>query len=112
MNKHIQEQKTKEEIMTVKFTARHFEASQQLKDYAHEAVEKLPQYFDRIISCTIVLEPSASIKSPQKAEIHLQIPNKTLKAEERSDKYEKAISKAVDTLARQLKRYKEKKFAH
>lgn len=98
--------------MTVNFTARHFEASQQLKNYAHEAVEKLPQYFDRIISCTIVLEPSASTEHPQKAEIHVKIPNKTLKAEERSEKYEKSISKAVDNLSRQLKRYKEKKFAH
>jgi putative sigma-54 modulation protein len=112
MNKHIQEQKTKEEIMTVKFTARHFEASQQLKDYAYEAVEKLPQYFDRIISCDIVLEPSAAIKKPQKAEIQIKVPNKVLKAEERAEKYEQAISKAVENLARQLKRYKEKKFAH
>jgi len=111
-NKHTQEQKTKEDFMTVKFTARHFEASQQLKEYAHEAVEKLPHYFDRIVSCTIVLEPSASAKNPQKAEIHVKIPNTTLSAEVKAVKYEKAISNAVDNLARQLKRYKQKKFTH
>jgi len=111
-NKHIQEQKTKEEIMTVKFTARHFDASDNLKEYANDAVQKLTQYFDRIVSCTIVLEPSASNKSPQKAEIHIKIPNKTLSAEEKAEKYEQAISSAVDNLARQLKRYKQKKFAH
>ena len=112
MNKHIQEQKIKENIMTINFTARHFEASQQLKDYAFEAVNKLPQYFDRIVSCTIVLAPTASTKDPQKAEIHIKIPNKTLKAEEQSKKYEIAISSAVDSLSRQLKRYKKKKFTH
>ena len=48
--------------MNINFTARHFEASQQLKDYAFEAVNKLPQYFDRIVSCTIVLAPTASTK--------------------------------------------------
>ncbi len=98
--------------MTINFTARHFEPSQHLKDYAHKMVEKLPHYFNRIVSCDIVLEPSASTKNPQKVEIHVKIPNKTLTAEEKSEKYEKAISKAVDSLARQLKRYKEKKFAH
>ena len=98
--------------MTINFTARHFEPSQQLKDYAHKMVEKLPHYFNRIVSCDIVLEPSASTKYPQKVEIHIKIPNKTLTAEQKSEKYEKAISKAVDSLARQLKRYKEKKFAH
>ncbi len=112
MNKHTQEQKTKEEIMTVNFTARHFEASENLKEYAHEAVEKLPQFFDRIVSCSIVLEPSASNKHPQKAEIHIKVPNKTLSAEEKAEKYEKAISNAVDNLSRQLKRYKQKKFSH
>ena len=111
-NKLIQEQKIKEKIRIINFTARHFEASQQLKDYAIEAVNKLPQYFDRIISCTIVLTPSASTKEPQKAEIHIKIPNKTLKAVGQSKKYEKAISSAVDSLSRQLNRYKEKKFTH
>jgi putative sigma-54 modulation protein len=98
--------------MNIKFTARHFEASPQLQAYANDAVKKLEQYFNRIVSCDIVLEPSASIKKPQKAEIHLKIPNKTLMAEESAELYEQAISTAVDNLARQLKRYKEKKFAH
>ena len=49
--------------MTINFTARHFEASQQLKDYAFEAVNKLPQYFDRIVSCTIVLAPTFNKRS-------------------------------------------------
>lgn len=98
--------------MTVTFTARHFEASDKLKEYAEQSVQKLEHYFDRIVSCSIVLEPSASIKQPQKAEIQIKIPNKILKAEERADKYEKAISSATDNLARQLKRYKQKKFTH
>ena len=98
--------------MNTNFTARHFEASPQLQEYANEAVKKLAQFYDRIVSCDIVLEPSASKETPQKAEIHVKIPNKTLKAEESAEYYEKAISNAVDNLSRQLKRYKEKKFAH
>lgn len=98
--------------MNINFTARHFEASTQLQKYANEAVQKLSQYFDRIISCDIVLEPDASQKNPQKAEIHLKIPNKTLQAEASAERYEQAISEVVDNLSRQLKRYKEKKFTH
>lgn len=104
--------KLKEEPMNVTFTARHFEASENLKNYAQESVQKLTQYFDRIVSCSIVLEPSASNKTPQKAEILVKIPNKVLTAEVSAEVYEKAISDAVDNMARQLKRYKEKKFAH
>lgn len=98
--------------MNINFTARHFEASPSLKEYAKEAVTKLEQYFDRIVSCDIVLEPSAETTTPQKAEIHVKIPNKVLTSEVSSEYYEKAISEAVDNLSRQLKRYKTKKFAH
>lgn len=96
--------------MNVKFTARHFEASTQLQNYAKDSVTKLEQFFDRIVSCDITLEPTASPKTPQKAEIHIKIPNKTLTASESAEKYEQAISAAVDNMSRQLKRYKEKKF--
>ncbi|MBO6795454.1 MAG: ribosome-associated translation inhibitor RaiA [Balneolaceae bacterium] len=98
--------------MNVTFTARHFEASQNLKNYAQDSVQKLTQYFDRIVSCSIVLAPNADKNAPQKAEIHVKIPNKVLTAEVSAEVYEKAISEAVDNLSRQLKRYKEKKFAH
>ncbi len=98
--------------MNVTFTARHFEASQNLKNYAQDSVQKLTQYFDRIVSCSIVLAPNADNNAPQKAELIVKIPNKTLTAEVSAEVYEKAISEAVDNLSRQLKRYKEKKFAH
>ena len=97
--------------MNIQFTARHFEASPTLKDYCEDSVTKLKQFYDRIVSCSIVLEPSADHDNPQKAEIVLQIPNKVLTASERAPKYEQAVLAAVENLSRQLKRYKEKKFS-
>lgn len=96
--------------MNIRFTARHFDASTSLKNYSEDAVTKLEQFYDRIVSCSIVLEPSADNDNPQKAEIILQVPNKVLKATEKAPKYEQAVLAAVENLSRQLKRYKEKKF--
>jgi putative sigma-54 modulation protein len=96
--------------MNVRFTARHFEASNQLKEFSKDAVSKLENFYDRIVSCSIVLEPDPSDETPQKAELIVKIPNTTLTASESAEKYETAILAVVDNLSRQLKRYKEKKF--
>ncbi len=95
--------------MNIRFTARHFDASTSLKNYSEDAVTKLEQFYDRIVSCSIVLEPTADNENPQKAEIIIQVPNKVLKATEMAPKYEQAVLAAVENLSRQLKRYKEKK---
>lgn len=96
--------------MNIRFTARHFDASTNLKNYSEDAVTKLEQFYDRIVSCSIVLEPHADNENPQQAEIIVKIPNKVLTATEIAPKYEQAVLAAVDNLSRQLKRYKEKKF--
>lgn len=96
--------------MNIRFTARHFDASTGLKTYSEDAVGKLEQFYDRIVSCSIVLEPHADKENPQQAEIIVQIPNKVLTATEKAPKYEQAVLSAVENLSRQLKRYKEKKY--
>ena len=96
--------------MNITFTARHFDASNNLKTFSEDAVSKLEQFYDRIVSCSIVLEPTASPKTPQKAELIVKIPNTTLTASESAEKYEQAVQMAVDNISRQLKRYKEKKY--
>tara|TARA_R110000868_G_scaffold304437_21_gene565393 strand:- start:24336 stop:24635 length:300 start_codon:yes stop_codon:yes gene_type:complete len=96
--------------MNIRFTARHFDASTSLKNYSEDAVTKLEQFYDRIVSCSIVLEPTADNDNPQKAEIIIQIPNKVLTASESAPKYEQAVLATVENLSRQLKRYKEKKY--
>lgn len=97
--------------MNIRFTARHFDASTSLKNYSEDAVTKLEQFYDRIVSCSIVLEPIADKDNPQKAEIVIQIPNKVLTASEEAPKYEQAVLSAVENMSRQLKRYKQKKFS-
>ncbi len=97
--------------MKITFTARHFNASEDLKDYAYETVEKLNNFFDHISSVEILLEPSQDVSKPQKAEIKLNVPQKFLTATIESQTYEQSIRDAVENLSRQLKRYKEKRFS-
>ncbi len=94
--------------MKTTFTARHFEASADLQQYCRDSVQKLEQFYDRIIMCDIVLQPTPSDENPQQAEIIVKVPRKVLKAQEAAASYEQAVHNAVETLSRQLKKYKDK----
>ena len=94
--------------MKTTFTARHFEASSQLQEYCRDSVEKLEQYYDRIVMCDIILQPTPADENPQQAELIVKVPRKILKAKEAGSTYEQAIHNAVEVISRQLKRYKDK----
>lgn len=97
--------------MNVTFTARRFEASQNLKNLCIDSVDKLTLFYDRIVSCHIILEPTASDKAPQKVDLVIKVPKKTITVSEAAESYEKALNSAIEVASRQLKRYKEKMFA-
>ena len=40
--------------MQIKFTARHFKASESLKDYAENEIQRLQKFFDRIVDCDVI----------------------------------------------------------
>lgn len=97
--------------MNTGFTARHFDPSQSLKDYALESVKKLERYYDGILDCDIILEPYSDPASPQRAEIKLTVRGDIIKAAETAESYEQAIIRAVDNVKRQLIKFKNKKQA-
>lgn len=98
--------------MKTTFTARHFEASQRLKDYSMDSVQKLDQFYDRILTCDIILEPTPDDEEPQQAELNVKIPQTLLNAKEKASTYEQAINRVVDNIIRQLKKYKDKHFTN
>lgn len=98
--------------MKTTFTARHFDASKDLHAYAEDAVQKLDQFYDRIITCDIILEPVPDDENPQQAELNVKVPQKLLNAKEKAPTYEKAINLVVENISRQLKKYKDKHFAN
>lgn len=94
--------------MKTTFTARHFDPSTELRDYAEGAVQKLDQFYDRILTCDIILEPSPDDDNPKIAELNVKVPQKLINAEEEAASYEQAINRVVETVSRQLKKYKQK----
>ena len=91
--------------MRVNITARHYKASDSLKEYAEKEVRKLAKYFDGIIECEIVLDYEKTI---QVVEIAIKVHRQKLFAREKSDDIYKGIDRAIDKIERQLKKYKEK----
>ncbi len=97
--------------MNTNFTARHFNAREDLKEYAMASVEKLKKYYDGIIDCSVVLDYNQNEKHNgfhiKKAEVNLNVFNQHMKAVETHEHFEVAIDNAVEDLIKQLKRYKE-----
>ncbi len=97
--------------MNTNFTARKFDASQQLQDFAIEEVKKLTRFYDDIISCDILLEPTPDNDEPARAELMVKVKQDLLNATEAGPAYEQAIRSAVDNMRRQLIKYKDKRFS-
>ncbi|HKL16405.1 MAG TPA: ribosome-associated translation inhibitor RaiA [Balneolaceae bacterium] len=96
--------------MKTTFTARHFDASPDLKQYSIDAVQKLDQFLDKIIVCDIILKPGQDDENPYIAELNVKVPKKLLNISEEAPSYEQAINTAVDTAVRQIRKYKAKHF--
>jgi putative sigma-54 modulation protein len=98
--------------MKTTFAARHFEPSRDLKQYSMDEITKLEQFFDKIIACDVILEPSKDHDNPCTAELRVKVPQKLLNAKETGQTYEQAINSVVDTIVRQIRKYKTKRFEH
>lgn len=98
--------------MKTTFATRHFEPGRDLKSYSLSEVSRLEQFFDRIISCDIVLEPNEDHDNPCRAELRVQVPKKLLHATEAGQSWEQAVNSAVDTIVRQIRKYKTRNFEH
>lgn len=98
--------------MKTTFTARHFDANPDLKEFALSSVEKLEQFFDKIIVCDIVLRPGQDDENPCIADLNVKVPKKLLNVTEEAPSYEQAIGEAVEIAVRQIRKYKTKHFEH
>lgn len=116
MNRLTREPRTpkyqRNSFMKTTFAARHFEPSRDLKNYSMDEITKLEQFFDKIIACDVVLEPSKNHDTPCKAELRVKVPKQLIHASEEGQTYEQAINNVVDTAVRQIRKYKTKHFEH
>jgi len=98
--------------MKTTFAARHFEADEKLHRYSLDAITKLQQFYDKIIACDVVLEPSNDHDNPCMAEVNVKVPKKLINASETGKTYEQAINNVIDTASRRIRKYKTKHFEH
>lgn len=95
--------------MNLQITSVHFDADNKLTNYIEKKVNKLGQFYDRIIDCSVFLKLENSGQVRDKiVELRLNLPGDTLIAKETNRTFEAATDEATDNLKRQLVKYKEK----
>ena len=95
--------------MNIKVNSVHFDADQKLIDHVQKKVNKLGQFFDSIIGAEVFLRLENVQDTENKiAEVKLLIPGNDLFVKKQSKTFEEAVNKAVETLNRQVTKYKEK----
>ena len=95
--------------MDIKIQAIHFEASEKLQDFIIKKVNKLEKFSEEIrkveVSLKVVKPETAMNKETQ---VILTLPGKDLIAQEVCDTFEEGVDKTLESLTRQLSKYKEK----
>lgn len=92
--------------MQIAVTFRHMEASDPLRAYAEEKLERVKKYIDEPIDAQVVMSVEKKIR--HRAEVALVAKGITIKGSEETNDMYAAVDAVVDKIERQLKRYKEK----
>lgn len=99
--------------MEIKIQTIHFEAGEKLQDYIQKRVSKLDKFSPDIRKVEVslkVVKPETAMN--KEAALRLAVPGSELFAEKIGDTFEEAIDLCVETLTRQLSKYKEKQKGH
>jgi putative sigma-54 modulation protein len=88
--------------MQITITARHFELTTPVKQYAEKAIRGLKKYFDQIIIADMVLRVE---KNRNVAELNIKVKKLNLICKARDKDMYVAIDNAVKKMERQIKRY-------
>jgi putative sigma-54 modulation protein len=88
----------------------HFTADTKLLLYIDKKLEKLQLFFDKIIDANVMLKLENVGQVKEKiAEIKIHLPGTTIFAKESNKSFEVAVDEAVESLRKQLIKYKERK---
>jgi len=97
--------------MDIKLNVRsvNFDVDQKLVDFIQERINKLTQFFDRIIEADVYLKLNNNQEIENKTvEIRLYIPGNDLFAKKDAKNFEAATDEVIEALRRQAKKRKEK----
>ncbi len=99
--------------MNVNIDSIHFKADVKLLEYIKEKVEKLDKFYDKAIDINVKLklENNGQIKD-KIVEYVMMVPGEKLFVSTVDKTFEAAADSGVDSLKRQLKRFKDKQRQH
>lgn len=96
--------------MEVKIQSIHFDATEKLQAFIQKKMEKIGKYSDDVLSAQVVLKVEKPEATKNKnTSIMLFVKKDKLFCEKVCDTFEEGIDLCVETLLRQLDKYKEKK---
>ena len=92
--------------MKVDIQAKNITVSEKLNTLIHKKVDKLKNFHSHILGISIYLN-NDGIKSKE-VQIKISVKNQTLFCKEKAESFEQALELSVDSIKRQLKKYKQK----
>ena len=95
--------------MEINIQAIRLEPTEKLQDFVHKKVGKLEKFSDEIRKVEVslkVVKPETAVN--KEVALKMSLSGKELFAQEICDTFEEGIDKTVDSLIRQLSKYKEK----
>jgi putative sigma-54 modulation protein len=100
--------------MKLQMNAVGFTADIKLLDFIQKKADKLDTFFDRIQDGEVFLklEKGEHARENKAVEIRLNVPGTVLFAKEQNTSFEAAADAAIESLKRQVSKYKEKITAH
>src|SRR5512136_1927320 len=93
--------------MNITTTARHYQLTPVLKEYAESKVMQLKKYFDQIVTAHIIFELE---KYRHAVEVTLHVNGKDFNGREVSEDMYASVDRVVEKLEVQIRRYKGKRY--
>ena len=94
--------------MNVTTTARHYQLTPDLKEYAESKVTQLKKYFDQIVNAHIIFELE---KYRHAVEVTIHVNGRDFNGREVSEDMYASVDRVVEKLEVQIRRYKGKRFS-
>lgn len=96
--------------MKISVKSLHFSADSKLVEYVEKKLSRLNRYFERSVDAEVhlKLQDTGGRVQDKITEIRLHVPGGWLMDKKTGKTFEEAVDESVDTLKRQLLRYKEK----
>ena len=91
--------------MNIEITARHFTASDDLKELVHEKIKKVVKFNSSITSCHVILTKE---NNSENVEIVARTKGYDFAAHENADIFERSLINAIDKISIQIKKQHEK----